>query len=77
MPDLKKICAALNEKRDDDKDYVTLDGQKYKTCALPAEGTPIDDTANVWSWNETHRIVQKPSGVCCHTSGRISRGREG
>ena len=59
---LKELVKALNLNESEDKDFVTFEGTRYKMTNLPTWGAAIDDTHNVWSWDETHCIKQDLNG---------------
>ena len=59
---LKELVKALNLNESEDKDYIAFEGASYKMTNLPTWGADIDDTRNVWSWDETHCIKQDLNG---------------
>ena len=59
---LKELVKALNLNESEDKDYIAFEGASYKMTNLPTWGAAIDDTHNVWSWDDTHFIKQNLNG---------------
>ncbi len=57
---LTELATALN--LNDDNDFITFEGTRYNTTHLPVWGSVIDDTHNVWSWDDTHFIKQNLNG---------------
>lgn len=57
---LTELATALN--LNDDNDFITFEGTRYKMAHLPVWGSVMTDTHNVWSWDNTHYITQDLRG---------------